>query len=697
VLVVLVVFLFLGGGRAILVPIVAVPVSLIGSFGVMYLAGFGLNNLSLMALTIATGFVVDDAVVVMENISRHVEAGMKPFDAAIRGAREVSFTVLSMTLSLIAVFLPILLMGGIVGRLFREFAVTLSVSILISLLVSLTTTPMMCAYLLTPHSRAPGGIQAFCARFFDTMLDGYRRSLDWALIHRPLMMFILFSTIGFNVYLYSAIPKGFFPQQDGGRIFGTIQTDQSASFQFARDNLAVFIEKLNEDPDIVDVVGFSGSGRGVVIVTLKHLSEREASVDQIIDRLRASLGNEPGAVLFMQPIQEFRIGGSGRSASAAYQFTLQADSVEELRQWEPSVRRAMGRVREIVDVNTDRMDRGLQTRLLIDREAVSRLGIHQRLINETLGDFFGQRQISTIYHPLNQYRVVMEAAPEYLQDPDSLKDVFVIGKGPDGAPTQIPLTAFARWESATTPLSVRHQGQFAASTISFNLAPGVSLSQATEGINTQIAKIGLPATVQGSFQGTARLFQASVANQALLILAALLAVYIVLGILYESLIHPVTILSTLPSAGVGAILALLFFKMDFNVIAMIGVILLIGIVKKNAIMMIDFALEVQRRDSRSPVDAIREACLLRFRPIMMTTMAALFGALPLVFGRGDGAELRQPLGISIVGGLVLSQLLTLYTTPIVYLYLDRLRQWREGLRAGIDAVASFLPGKKQSS
>ncbi|MDR1275955.1 MAG: efflux RND transporter permease subunit [Candidatus Accumulibacter sp.] len=697
VLVVLVVFLFLGGGRAILVPIVAVPVSLIGAFGVMYLAGFGLNNLSLMALTIATGFVVDDAVVVMENISRHVEAGMKPFDAAIRGAREVSFTVLSMTLSLIAVFLPILLMGGIVGRLFREFAVTLSVSILISLVVSLTTTPMMCAYLLGHHRVEQKGIQAFCARFFDKMLDGYRRSLDWALDHRPLMMFVLFATIVFNVYLYSAIPKGFFPQQDSGRIYGTIQTDQSASFQFDTDMLAVFIDKLNEDPDIVDVVGFNGGGRSVVIVTLKHLSEREASVDQVIDRLRAKFGNEPGAILYMQPIQEFRIGGSGRSATAAYQFTLQADSVEELRRWEPSVRRAMGRVREIVDVNTDRLDRGLQISLAVDRDAVSRLGINQRLINATLGDFFGQRQISTIYHPLNQYRVVMEAAPEYLQSPDSLKDVFVIGLGADGKPTQIPLTAFTRWESTTAPLSVRHQGQFAASTIAFNLSPGVSLSQATEGINAEVAKIGLPSTVQGSFQGTARLFQASIANQALLILAALLAVYIVLGILYESLIHPVTIISTLPSAGVGAILALLLFKMDFNVIAMIGVILLIGIVKKNAIMMTDFALEVQRRDGREPVEAIREACLLRFRPIMMTTMAALFGALPLVFGRGDGAELRQPLGISIVGGLVLSQLLTLYTTPIVYLYLDRLRFWREGLRACYDALSTLVRGKDKPS
>ncbi|MDR1164056.1 MAG: multidrug efflux RND transporter permease subunit [Candidatus Accumulibacter sp.] len=695
VLVVLVVFLFLGGGRAILVPIVAVPVSLIGAFGVMYLAGFGLNNLSLMALTIATGFVVDDAVVVMENISRHVEAGMKPFDAAIRGAREVSFTVLSMTLSLIAVFLPILLMGGIVGRLFREFAVTLSVSILISLVVSLTTTPMMCAYLLGHRRVAEKGIQAFCTRFFDRMLDGYRRSLDWALVHRPLMMFVLFATIGFNIYLYSAIPKGFFPQQDSGRIYGTIQTDQSASFQFDTDMLAVFIDKLNEDPDIVDVVGFNGGGRSVVIVTLKHLSEREASVDQVIDRLRAKFGNEPGAILYMQPIQEFRIGGSGRSATAAYQFTLQADSVEELRRWEPSVRRAMGRVKEIVDVNTDRLDRGLQISLAVDRDAVSRLGINQRLINATLGDFFGQRQISTIYHPLNQYRVVMEAAPEYLQSPDSLKDVFVIGQGADGKPTQIPLTAFTRWESTTAPLSVRHQGQFAASTIAFNLSPGVSLSQATEGINAEVAKIGLPSTVQGSFQGTARLFQASIANQALLILAALLAVYIVLGILYESLIHPVTILSTLPSAGVGAILALLLFRMDFNVIAMIGVILLIGIVKKNAIMMIDFALEVQRRDAREPVEAIREACLLRFRPIMMTTMAALFGALPLVFGRGDGAELRQPLGISIVGGLVLSQLLTLYTTPIVYLYLDRLRFWREGLRACFDALSTLVRGKNK--
>ena len=698
-LVVLVVFLFLGGGRGILVPVVAVPVSLIGTFGVMYLAGFSLNNFSMMALTVATGFVVDDAVVVMENISRHVEAGMKPFEAAIRGAREVSFTVISMSLSLIAVFLPILLMGGIVGRLFREFAVTLSVAILISLVVSLTTTPMMCAYLLRHRAGGvQGGFQRFCSRFSDRMLESYRRSLDWALSHGALMVFILLSTIGFNVYLYSVIPKGLFPQQDTGRIFGTIQVDQSASFRFSSEKLALFIKKLNEDPAIVDVIGFSNNdwhGSGTLFITLKPLSERKESIERVIDRLRKKLSREPGAVLFMQPIQEFRIGGSGRSSRAVYQFTLQADSVEDLRKWEPPVRQAMGRIKEITDVNTDQQDRGEQTALIIDRDAVSRLGLNQRLINATLSDFFGQRQVSTIYHPLNQYRVVMEAAPEYLQSPDSLNDVFVIASGPDGAVKQIPLTAFARWESAATPLSVRHQGQFAASTISFNLASGVSLSQATDAIDAAVHRIDLPSSVRGSFQGTARLFQSSVADQAILIIAALVAVYIVLGILYESLIHPVTILSTLPSAGVGAILALLLFKMDFNVVAMIGVILLIGIVKKNAIMMIDFALEAGRISGLAPRVAIREACLLRFRPIMMTTMAALFGALPLVFGRGDGAELRQPLGISIVGGLILSQLLTLYTTPIVYLYLDRLRFWKEGLQKIRRTLAFRLPGKER--
>ncbi len=681
-LVVMVVFLFLRNARAALVPIVAVPVSLIGTFGVMYLAGYSLNNLSLMALTIATGFVVDDAVVVLENTSRHIEDGMAPFAAAMQGAREVGFTVLSMSFSLIAVFLPILLMGGIVGRLFREFAITLSAAILISLLVSLTTTPMMCARLLRKRSdEKPGRLQQLSERSFAAMLNGYRRSLDWALAHGRIMLAVLLCTVGLNIYLYSIVPKGFFPQQDTGRLSGSIQADQSISFQSMRDKLSAFVEIVRQDPDVESVIGFTGGGQrnsGFIFVALKPLSERVLSVDKVIARLRGKLAHVPGANLFLQPVQDIRVGG--RSANAQYQFTLQANTIDELRDWEPPIRQALSQLKQLTDVNTDQQDKGLQTSLVVDRDAVARLGLNQRLINATLNDLFGQRQVSTIYHPLNQYRVIMEAAPEYWQSPENLKEVFVIGAGTNGVPTQIPLSAFARWETTATPLAVNHQGQFAASTISFNLPVGVALSEATRAINSAMQQIGVPTTVQGSFQGTAKVFQASLDNQPILILAALLAVYIVLGMLYESLVHPITILSTLPSAGVGAILALLVCQTDFSIIALIGVILLIGIVKKNAIMMIDFALLAQRQRGLGPHEAIREACLLRFRPIMMTTMAALFGALPLALGSGDGAELRQPLGISIVGGLILSQLLTLYTTPVVYLYLDRLRLWRQRQR-----------------
>jgi len=685
-LVVMVVFLFLRNGRAALVPIVAVPVSLIGTFGVMYLAGYSLNNLSLMALTIATGFVVDDAVVVLENISRHIEEGMKPFAAALQGAREVGFTVLSMSFSLIAVFIPILLMGGIVGRLFREFAVTLSAAILISLVVSLTATPMMCARLLRAQPKeGVGRLARFSEHVFAAMLGGYRRSLDLALRHSRITMLVLLATVGFNIYLYTIVPKGFFPQQDTGRLTGNIQADQSISFQAMRDKLATFIDIVRQDPAVDNVIGFTGGGQrntGMMFVALKPLSERDMTADQVIGRLRKKLAHEPGANLFLQAVQDIRVGG--RSANAQYQYTLQGDSIDELRSWEPRIRAAFSQLPELADVNTDQQDKGLQTSLVVDHDAVARLGLNQKLIDATLNDLFGQRQVSTIYHPLNQYRVVMEAAPQYWQSPESLKDVFVIGPGANGTttqvPTQVPLSAFARWEATATPLAVNHQGQFAASTISFNLPVGVALSDATAAIDAAMLKIGVPATVHGSFQGTAKVFQASLANQPLLILAALVAVYIVLGVLYESLIHPVTILSTLPSAGVGAILALLAFKTDFSIIALIGVILLIGIVKKNAIMMIDFALQGQRERGLEPHEAIREACLLRFRPIMMTTMAALFGALPLALGSGDGAELRQPLGISIVGGLILSQLLTLYTTPVVYLYLDRLGGWGRRLR-----------------
>ncbi len=681
-LVVLVVFLFLRDGRSALIPCVAVPVSLIGTFAVMYLAGFSLNNLSLMALTIATGFVVDDAVVVLENISRHIEEGMKPFDAAIRGTREVGFTVLSMSISLIAVFIPILMMGGIIGRLFREFAATLSVAILVSLLVSLTTTPMMCALLLQPQAeRRPGRLQLFSGRIFGATLDAYRLSLEWALRHSRIMMLILIATIGFNFYLYTIIPKGFFPQQDTGRLIGSIQADQSISFQAMRGKLAAFVDIVKHDPAVDTVIGFTGGGQintGTMFISLKPMSERNLSVDKVIARLRGNLAHEPGANLFLQAVQDIRVGG--RPSNAQYQYTLQADHLDELNTWGPRVLKALSQLPTLADVNTDQQSKGLQTSLIIDRDAVARLGLNQMLIDATLNDLFGQRQVSTIYEPLNQYHVVMEAAPQYWQSPETLKDMYVIATGTNGTTSQVPLSAFARWTPTATPLAVNHQGQFAASTISFNLPVGVSLSAATEAIDAEMQRIGVPTSVHGSFQGTAKVFQDSLANQPLLILGALVTLYIVLGVLYESLIHPITILSTLPSAGVGAILALLAFQTDFSIIALIGVILLIGIVKKNAIMMIDFALTAQREHGLDPRAAIHQACLLRFRPIMMTTMAALFGALPLAISTGNGAELRQPLGISILGGLVLSQLLTLYTTPVVYLYLDRLREWSAGWR-----------------
>ncbi len=672
-LVVLVVFLFLRDVRAALIPSVAVSVSLIGTFGVMYLAGFSLNNISLMALTVATGFVVDDAVVMLENISRHIENGVAPFKAAVQGAREVSFTVLSMSLSLIAVFIPILLMGGVVGRLFREFAITLSAAILVSLVVSLTITPMMCARLLRPRSESSQGhFYRVNERIFNALLNGYRISLDWALAHGRIMLFVLLATVCLNIYLYTAIPKGFFPQQDTGRLTGAIQADQSISFQAMRDKLATFVNIVGQDPAVDSVVGFTGGGQintGRMFIGLKPLAERQLSADKVIARLRSKLSHEPGANMFLQSVQDISVGG--RASNAQYQYTLQADGINELHTWEPLIRQALRSLPQLADVNTDQQDKGIQTSLIIDRDAASQLGLTQRLIDTTLNDLFGQRQVSTIYNPLNQYRVVMEAAPQYLQSPEALKDVFLIAPGG----LQVPLAAFARWEETATPLAINHQGQFAASTISFNLPIGVSLSDATREIENVMAKIGVPTSVHGSFQGTAKAFQMSLANQPVLILAALVAVYLVLGMLYESYIHPITILSTLPSAGVGAILALLAFKMDFSIIALIGVILLIGIVKKNAILMIDFALEAERQRGLNPRDAIHEACLLRFRPIMMTSMAALFGALPLALGTGMGAELRQPLGISIVGGLIVSQLLTLYTTPVVYLYLDRFRLW----------------------
>jgi len=688
-LVILVVFLFLRNARATLIPSVAVPVSLLGTFSVMYLAGFSVNNLTLMAMTVATGFVVDDAIVVLENTSRHIEQGMRPFKAALVGAREVGFTVVSMSVSLVAVFIPILLMGGIVGRLFREFALTLSVAIVMSLVVSLTTTPMMCARLLRPAvERKPGRVGRAVQGAFDRVVRGYGASLDWVLGHGVPVMLLLLVTVCLNVYLYVIIPKGFFPQQDTGRLIGGIQADQSISFQAMQKKLADFVEIVRADPAVDHVVAFTGGARrnsGQMFVGLKPLSERKESADQVIARLRGNLAKEPGANLFLQPVQDIRIGG--RQANAQYQFTLQADDLADLRAWEQKIRLALSDLPELADVNTDANDNGLQTSLVIDRDAASRLGVTPRMIDTTLNDAFGQRQVSTIYAPLNQYHVVMEAAPQYWQSPDALKSFYV--STPAGA--QVPLSAFATYGPTNTPLGVNHQGLFVASTISFNLAADVSLSTATRAIENAMLRIGVPDTVRGSFQGSARAFQASLSSQPWLILAALITIYIVLGVLYESYVHPLTILSTLPSAGVGALLALMLFKTDFSIIAFIGVILLIGIVKKNAIMMIDFALEAERSQNIGPREAIHAACMLRFRPIMMTTMAALLGALPLAVGFGDGAEMRRPLGIAIVGGLIFSQALTLYTTPVVYLYLDRFRLWALRKRGGRRSGAKRAP------
>jgi multidrug efflux pump len=687
-LVILVVFLFLRNVRATLIPAVAVPVSLTATFAVMHLCGYSLNNLSLMALTIATGFVVDDAIVVLENVTRHIEKGMTPFAAALKGAQEVGFTVLSMSLSLIAVFIPILLMGGIVGRLFREFAVTLSAAILVSLVVSLTLTPMMCARLLkAKQEHTPGRFHQWTERAFAAALRGYETSLSWALRHSVITVLVLMAVIALNVYLYVIVPKGFFPQQDTGRMIGSIQADQGISFQAMRQKLATFVDIVKSDPAVENVVAFTGGAQrnsGFMFITLKPLHERQISADKIVGRLRGKLEREPGARMFLVPVQDIRIGG--RQSNAQYQFTLQADTLEDLRTWAPRIQRALSREPTLADINTDQQERGLQTTLTVDRESAARLGITMRMIDTTLYNAFGQAQVSTIYADLNQYRVVMEVAPEHWQSPEALKGVYIVAPGRN----LVPLSAISRFEPTTAPLSVNHQGQFVASTISFNLPEGVTLSGAVDTVKDVMERLGVPSTVHGRFQGTARAFQASLDSQPWLILAALLAVYIVLGILYESLVHPVTILSTLPSAGVGALLALMLFHSEFNIIAMIGVILLIGIVKKNAIMMIDFALETERRDGKSPRDAIFEACLLRFRPIMMTTMAALLGALPLALGTGEGAELRRPLGISIVGGLIVSQLLTLYTTPVVYLYFDRFRLWarrRWGSKGGSHPVA----------
>ncbi|HGM6862197.1 TPA: multidrug efflux RND transporter permease subunit MdtC [Serratia rubidaea] len=669
-LVILVVFIFLRSGRATLIPAVAVPVSLIGTFAAMYLCGFSLNNLSLMALTIATGFVVDDAIVVLENISRHVEAGVRPINAALQGVREVGFTVLSMSVSLVAVFIPLLLMEGLPGRLFREFAVTLSVSIGLSLIISLTLTPMMCAYLLRHQpARAQRRTRGF-GRLLNALQQGYGRSLNWVLGHARWVLALFLATIALNVWLYVSIPKTFFPEQDTGRLMGFIQADQSISFQAMRSKLEDFMKIVREDPDVDNVTGFTGGSRtnsGSMFISLKPLSERSSSAQQVIARLRGKLAKEPGANLFLMAVQDIRAGG--RQANASYQYTLLADDLGALREWEPKIRAALAKLPALVDVNSDQQDKGSELDLVYDRETMARLGISVSDANNLLNNAFGQRQISTIYQPLNQYKVVMEVAPPYTQDVSALEKMFVINK--EGK--AIPLSYFASWRPANAPLSVNHQGLTAASTISFNLPDGGSLSDATAAIERAMTGLGVPPTVRGAFAGTAQLYQETLRSQLFLILAAIATVYIVLGVLYESYIHPLTILSTLPSAGVGALLALELFGAAFSLIALIGIMLLIGIVKKNAIMMVDFALDAQRRGGISAREAIFQASLLRFRPIMMTTLAALFGALPLVVTSGDGAELRQPLGITIAGGLLMSQLLTLYTTPVVYLYFDRLQ------------------------
>jgi multidrug efflux pump len=674
VLVILVVFFFLRNARATFIPSVAVPVSLIGTFGVMYLLGYSLDNLSLMALTISTGFVVDDAIVVIENISRYLELGLRPMEAALRGAKEIGFTVLSISVSLIAVFIPILMMGGIVGRLFREFAVTLSVAIAVSLAVSLTTTPMLCSRLLK-HKPAEqqGRLYRASERFFALVLQTYETSLAWVLRHPAFTLGILFLTIGVNIYLLVIVPKGFFPQQDNGTIFGGIQGAQDISYQ-AMDSLTRrFVNLINSDPAVQNAMAFTGGNgavnSGFVYIGLKPLEQRKISASAVIDRLRPKLTSLPGATVFLQAGQDLRIGG--RQSNAQFQYTIQSDSVEDLVKWGPTLLQQMRKLPMLTDVNTDQQNSGLEASLVYDRSTAARMQITPQLIDNTLYQAFGQALVSTMYTPLNQYYVVMEVAPQYWQSPAGLNDVYI--SSPAGG--IVPLSAVTHFEPKTAPLAVNHQGQFPSVTVSFNLAPGIALSDATRAILQMEEKIGMPATIHGMFSGTMQAFQSSLSTQPMLIITALLAVYIVLGILYESYIHPITILSTLPSAGVGAVLALMIFRTDLSIVALIGIILLIGIVKKNAILMIDFALAAERTEQNNPQDAIFQACLLRFRPILMTTMAALLGAVPLAFGTGTGSELRRPLGITIIGGLIMSQMLTLYTTPVVYLYLDRLRLW----------------------
>jgi multidrug efflux pump len=703
------------------IPAIATVVSLLGTFGIMYFLGFSLNNLSLMALTVATGFVVDDAIVVLENTARHMEAGMERFAAALQGAREVGFTVLSISVSLVAVFIPLLFMGGQVGRLFREFAVTLSAAVMISLLISLTTTPMLCAWLLRPGfgHKPEGRVSRWFERGFAFVLRTYEKSLDWALASPLLVMLSLVFVVGLNVYLYAAAPKGFFPQQDTGQINGGIRADQSISFQAMQEKLRQLVNIIRDDPAVATVVGFTGGSRaggGFMFVSLKPVGERDVTGQQVISRLRPKLARVTGVSLFLNTVQDLRMGG--RQSNSTYQYTLKSDNRADLKRWASRLADEMKREKALVDVDTDQADNGVETFVAADKDMVARMGLTMRDVDNSLYNAFGQRQVATIYDELNQYKVVMEVAPEYALSPESLSDVYVgrrgaasgqptagaatstaastatsggggsssgavVGAGmrdPSGgsalstqADAMVPLTALASFSERSTPASVNHQDGELATTISFNLADGASLGQAQQAVKDAENAIGMPNNVRGSFQGTARTAQETNQQQPFLIAAALVVIYIVLGMLYESLVHPLTVLSTLPSAGVGAVLALLMFRMEFSLIALIGVFLLIGIVKKNAILIIDFALEAERTRGLDSLSAVREACLLRFRPILMTTMAAALGALPLAIGFGEGSELRQPLGIAIIGGLIASQMLTLLTTPVVYLLLDKMR------------------------
>jgi multidrug efflux pump len=696
-LVIVVVFLFLRNGRATLIPGVAVPVSLVGTFAVMYLLGYTLDNLSLMAMTIATGFVVDDAIVVMENISRHLEDGMQPFAAALKGAEEIGFTVVSISISLIAVFIPLLMMGGIVGRLFREFAVTLSTSIVVSMVVSLTTTPMMCAYLLkNQREEKHGRIYGASEKFFDGMLSLYRGSLRWVLKNPAPTLVVLFLTIALNVVLIVKIPKGFFPQEDTGALSGAVRGPQDASFPVMNASVQQIVGVVKSDPAVANVIAFTGgngaTNTGSLYVALKPLAERKANAAQIIDRLRPKLNRLSGASAFLQAVQDLRIGG--RSSNALYQYTIQADSETDLTQWGPMLLNRMKGLPGLQDVSADQQDGGLDELMNYDRLTAAKLGLTVQSLDAALYGAFGQSEVSIIYTQLNQYYVVLEVAPQYWQSPEGLKDIYLASTGgAKNGSSNIPLLTVAKGQANTTPLAVNHTGVFPSVTVSFNLASNVSMSDATLSIDQMQKRLGTPSSMSGFFAGTLLAYQQSLSTEPILILTALLAVYIVLGVLYESMVHPLTIISTLPSASVGAMLALMLFKQDLNIISIIGIVLLIGIVKKNAIMMIDFALEAERQEGKSTYDAIFEACMLRFRPILMTTMAALLGALPLALGTGMGYELRRPLGITIIGGLLLSQLLTLFTTPVVYLAFDRLRLRMQGkqhaaIRDGVGPVPS---------